>query len=84
MRIVALNRLVSFMPVGVSCGSVVPGLLHILVDNKGERRGLAATYESWTVGVTNRFNELNSTGPEVKYVCRRRNPAVLISLCSTV
>jgi len=50
VRIVALNRLVSFMP----------------------------------VGVTHRFNELNSTGPEVKYVCGRRNPAVLISLCSTV
>jgi len=72
------------MPVGVSCGSVVPGPLHILVDSKGERRGLAATHESWTVGVTHRFNELISTRPEVRYVCDRRNPTVLISLCSTV
>jgi hypothetical protein len=41
--------------------------LDILVDKKGERTGFATTYESWTVGVTHRFNELLSVRPEVRY-----------------
>ena len=41
--------------------------LDILVDKKGERTGFPTTYESWTVGVTHRFNELISTRPEVRY-----------------
>jgi hypothetical protein len=39
----------------------------ILVDKKGERTGFPTTYESWTVGVTHRFNELISAHPEVRY-----------------
>jgi Putative beta-barrel porin-2, OmpL-like. bbp2 len=39
----------------------------ILVDKKGERTGFATTYESWTVGVTHRFNQWISTRPEVRY-----------------
>ena len=41
--------------------------LDILVDKKGERTGFATTYESWTVGVSHRFNDLISTRPEVRY-----------------
>jgi hypothetical protein len=41
--------------------------LDILVDKKGERTGFPTTYESWTVGVTHRFNELISARPEVRY-----------------
>ena len=41
--------------------------LDILVDKKGERTGFPTTYESWTVGVTHRFNELISVRPEVRY-----------------
>jgi len=41
--------------------------LDILVDKKGERTGFPTTYESWTVGVTHRFNELFSVRPEVRY-----------------
>ena len=44
-----------------------PRPLDILVDKKGERTGFATTLESWTVGVTHRFNELISTRPEVRY-----------------
>jgi len=42
-------------------------LLDILVDKKGERTGFPTTYESWTVGVTHRFNSLVSLRPEVRY-----------------
>jgi hypothetical protein len=41
--------------------------LDILVDKKGERTGFPTTYESWTVGMTHRFNELISVRPEVRY-----------------
>src|ERR1700720_1696433 len=41
--------------------------LDILVDKKGERTGFPTTYESWTVGVTHRFNQLISSRPEVRY-----------------
>jgi hypothetical protein len=41
--------------------------LDILDDKKGERTGFATTYESWTVGVTHRFNDLFSVRPEVRY-----------------
>jgi hypothetical protein len=41
--------------------------LDILVDKKGERTGFATTYESFTIGVTHRFNELISTRPELRY-----------------
>ena len=41
--------------------------LDILVDKKGERTGFPTTYESWTVGVTHRFNGLFSVRPEVRY-----------------
>jgi hypothetical protein len=35
-----------------------PRPLDILVDKKGERTGFPTTYESWTVGVTHRFDQL--------------------------
>lgn len=41
--------------------------LDILDDKKGERTGFATIYESWTAGVTHRFNELFSVRPEVRY-----------------
>ena len=41
--------------------------IDFLVDYKGERTGFATTYESWTVGVTHRFNTLVCLRPEVRY-----------------
>jgi hypothetical protein len=38
-----------------------------VVDFKGERSGFATTMASWTAGVPNRFNELASIRPEVRY-----------------
>jgi hypothetical protein len=55
-------------------------LLDILVDKKGERTGFPTTYESWTVGVTHRFNSLVSLRPEFGTSMRSAQGLMTVSL----